>query len=440
MRAFGRSDYAGEEPHYLLIAKAIGDHGSPDLAPEYRARSFRDFYPYPLDAHGVLTKRHLNEPHGIGLPVLAAAAYSLGGAKAVELEIALLGAIAVLLAYLIAVRAAPDPWALGATIAVGLSAPMLAYGTAVLPEIPAATALTGAALLALHAAERSRRRNVFGCFALLATLPWLGPQFIAPGLVIAVFAYRAVRRNARPVLALVGLEITAFSGALYIGLNHGLYGGLTPLSAAAGGASATLPSFPEGYLDRAYRLVALLIDREYGLLRWAPVLALALFGGWLALRERREHLARAIPALRGEQEAAGLCALTVGAQYLVAAFAAVTMFGFWFPGKHLIAVLPLTIPLVAVGLRHVPRLGALLALIGLAGSAWLYADVRFGSGGLVAGRPDAPFGPLKAVFPLFDRGATWPFVVAAALGALVVALLVRELRVVPRALDYVRLR
>jgi hypothetical protein len=30
---------------------------------------------------------------------------------------------------------------------------------------------------------------------------------------------------------------------------------------------ATDASFPGGYLDRVYRLVALFIDREYGLLR-----------------------------------------------------------------------------------------------------------------------------------------------------------------------------
>src|SRR5204862_7765008 len=131
-----------------------------------------------------LTKGHLNEPHGVGLPLLVAGAYEAGGAKAVELEIAAFAALAVALVYLIALRAAPDPWALGATLAVGLPPPLLAYGTAVLPELPAAAALTGAVLLALKAAERARRRNVFGCFALLAVLPWLGPQFIAPALVV----------------------------------------------------------------------------------------------------------------------------------------------------------------------------------------------------------------------------------------------------------------
>jgi hypothetical protein len=440
MRAFGRSEYAGLEPHYLLIAKAIDDRGSPDLAPEYRARSYRSFYPYPLDPHGVLTKGHLNEPHGVGFPLVISAAYALGGAKAVEFEIALLGAIAVALAYRLALRCAPDPWALGATLAVGLSAPMLAGGTAVLPDMAAAAVLAGAALLALQGADRARRRNTIGCFALLATLPWLGPQFVPAGAVVGFLAYRWVRRFARPLLALVGVEVAAFSLALYVGVNHGLFGGLTPLSAAEGGASATLPSFPDGYADRAYRLAALLIDREYGLLRWAPVLALVIFGALLVMRERREGLARAIPGLRREQDAAELCGLALAAQYLVAAFAAVTMFGFWFPGRHLVAALPLAIPLVAIGLRHAPRIGAVLAMIGMVASVWLYVDVRFGSGGLVAGRPDAPFGPLKAVFPLFERGSHFPFVVAAALGALVLALFATELRWWSRAVDYVRLR
>ncbi|MFL5886715.1 MAG: hypothetical protein ACJ77M_16720 [Thermoleophilaceae bacterium] len=440
MRAFGDSQYAGEEPHYLLIAKAIDDRGSPDLAPEYRARSYKSFYPYPLDPHGELTKGHLNEPHGVGFPLIVSGAYAIGGPKLVELEIALLAAIAMALAYRLALRCAPDPWALGATLAVALSAPALAYGTAVLPEMAAAPVLAGAALLALHAAERARRRNTLGCFGLLATLPWLGPQFIPAGIVIGWFAFRSVRRFARPILALVGVEVAAFSLALYAGVNRGLYGGLTPLSAAEQGASGTLPSFPDGYLHRAYRLIALLIDRDYGLLRWAPVLAIAIFGAVLVMREREQGLARAIPALRREQDAAELCGLALAAQYLVAAFAAVTMFGFWFPGRHVVAALPLAVPLVAIGLRHAPRVGAVLAAIGLAGSVWLYADVRFGSGGFVANRPDAPFGPLNDLLPVFKQGSTFPFVVAAGIGALLAALLATERRLWRRAVDYVRLR
>jgi hypothetical protein len=69
-----------------------------------------------------------------------------------------------------------------------------------------------------------------------------------------------------------------------------------------------------------------------------------------------------------------------------------------------------------------------LALIGVVASAWLYVDVRWGGSGLVAGLPDAPWGPLERVFPLFSRGSTYPFVLAALLAAAAAALLVRDAR------------
>jgi len=224
------------------------------------------------------------------------------------------------------------------------------------------------------------------------------------------------------VLAIACVEIVGFSAALWVGFNEGLFGGPTPFSADLAGHGPTGASFPTGYLDRSYRLVALFVDRDYGLLRWAPVLALAVFGAWLLSRERRAGLARAIPELRREQSLAAVCGIAAFAQLLTAAFLAPSMFGFWFPGRQLVAVLPLTIPLVALGLRHVPRLGLLLAALGVAASLWLYLYVRLGHGGLAAGRPPAPWGPLRAVFPRFEPGATYPYVLAALIGAAAIAL------------------
>jgi hypothetical protein len=371
----------------------------------------------------------VDEPHGIGLPLLIAPAYALAGAKGVEVFLAAIAALAVALGYLLALRVAPDPWALGATLAVGLSPPLIAYSTAVYPELPAAAALCGAALLALRIPASPRRRVGWTAFGLVALLPWLGPEYLIPGLVVAIYGYRAMRAARRPVLALTCAEIVGFSAALYVGINEGLYGGVTPYAAAAPGHTATDASFPLGYLERAYRLVALFIDREYGLLRWAPVFALALFGAWLLWRERRSGLARAIPALRAEQTTGALCAGVTAAQLLVAAFLAPTMFGFWFPGRHLVPVLPIAIPLVAVGIRHVPRTGAILAIIGIAASVWVYVAVRAGDSGWVTGLPDAPWGPLTSVFPLFRPGNAYPFVLAGVLAAgLAVLIASSELR------------
>lgn len=422
MHAFGHSDYGGDEPHYLLTAKSLVEDGNPDLRDEYAHHEYRRFYPYDLTPHGSLTNGRANEPHGVGFPLLIAPAYAIGGAKGVEVFMAMIAALAVALAYLLALRAVPDPWALGATLAVGLSPPLLAYSTAIYPELAAAAALCGALLLALRIPVSPRRRTGWSALGLIAILPWLGTKYLIPGLVVAVYAYRAMRAARRPVLAITCLEILGFSAALYVGVNEGLYGGPTPYSAEAPGQTSTDASFPFGYVDRTYRLVALFLDRHYGLLRWAPIVALAFFGVWILWRERRSGLARAIPALRAEQTTGLLCAAVAGAQLIVAAYLAPTMFGFWFPARHLVSVLPVSVPLVALGLRRLPRTGAVLATVGFAASIWVYLAVRLGDSGWVVGLPDAPLGPLTSALPRFAQGSTYPFVLAAVVGLALAAL------------------
>jgi hypothetical protein len=415
LQAFGRSDYAGDEPHYLLTAKSLVDDGDVDLVNQYRGGAYGSFYPYPLDPHGSLTGGRLDEPHGLGFPALLAPAYAVGGAKAVEVMLAALAALALTLAYRLALRAVPDPWALGATLAVGLSPPLVAYSTAVYPELAAGAALAGAALLALRLAERPTRVAAVGCFVLIALLPWLGIRFAPAGFVVGGYAYQALRRGRRGLLALTGVEVVAFATAVYVGANGRLYGGPSPDSA---GGSGTGAEFPLGFVRRGYRLVALWIDRDFGLLRWAPVLALAIAGAWLVVRDRRRRLARAIPTLQAQQSAGTMCALTCAVQLLVAAFLAPTMFGFWFPGRHLMAAVPLAVPLVAIGLRRLPRVGTALGLVTVATSVWLYVAVRSGSATLVGDRPDAP---VTSVLPLFKEGATLAFVAAALIGLAVTA-------------------
>jgi hypothetical protein len=377
-----------------------------------------------MRARGVLTSGNLNEPHGVGFPLLIAPAWAVGEETGVELFLAALAALAVVLSYMLALRAVPDPWALGATAAVAASPPMLAYSTHVSPTLTAGAALAGAALLALRLDERPTRRAAAGCFLLLATLPWLGMSFVPAGLVIGALALRALRKARRPWATLVSVEIAAVSVAVFISVNDNLYGGPTPHSAGLGDETGTDASFPGGYLDRAYRLIALLVDREVGLLRWAPVVALALVGAWLLLRERQGRLARAIPALRREEQAVTMCTLAAGAQFLTAAFLAPTMFGFSFPGRHLVTALPLCAPLVALALRRVPRVGAALVALTLAGSAWVYVELRWGGGAWIDGRPEAPFGPLTDALPLFEEGDAGAFAAAAVLGAGAIAALV----------------
>jgi hypothetical protein len=426
--AFGASDYGGDEPHHLLAADSLIHDGDVDVRNQYASRAYADFYPYTLDRHGKETEGRINEPHSLGFALLIAPAYAAGGAHGVELFLAAIAALAVVLGYRLALRVVPDPWALGAALAVGLSPPFLAYGTAVYPELSAGAALAGAALLALRLDLRPRRQEAFACFALLAALPWLGTKFVPAGLVVGWVGLRSLWRARSRMLAIACVEIAAFSVALYVAINEPLYGGPTPYAADVEGETATGASFPTGYLERAYRLVALFIDRDYGLLRWAPFFLLALGGVWLLWHSRRERVAQAVPGVREIELAAGLCAAALGAQLVVAAFLAPTMFGFWFPSRHLLAALPLAIPLAGWALRHSPRVGSALAALTVAASAWLYLDARLGGGALVTDRPDAPFGPLTGAFPLFEPGAIWPFALAGAIAAALLALALLELR------------
>jgi hypothetical protein len=275
----------------------------------------------------------------------------------------------------------PDPWALGGALLAGASAPLLAHGTAVLPEAAAAAALAGAALLAVRLDSRPRWRPAFACFALLGLLPWLATEPVPAGIVVGVFAGRALWRARRRTLAVGCVELALFSLAVWVGVNEALYGGPAPPS----GQSPFGASFPGGYLERVPRLAGLLLHPGYGLLRWAPVFALAFAGVWWLWRAHRDRLARALPALREAELTGDLCAAVLLVQLGVAAFLTAEPSGPWPPGRHLLPALPLAIPLVSSGLRRAPRVGAALGALTLAASAWLYADVRWGGGSLASG-------------------------------------------------------
>jgi hypothetical protein len=429
--AFGTSDYGGDEPHYLLAADSIVTDGDVDVANQRADRAWADWYPYELELHGVPTHGQLNEPHGVGFPLLIAPAYAIGGPKLVEGMLAAIAALGFVLAAALARRLVPEPWATAGVAVVALSPPALAYGATVYPELTAGTLLAGAALLALRVRDRPAMGEALLAGALIAALPWLGTKFLLPGLPILLAMGWWLMRRGRRLAALLAAELLGASLIAYATVNEQLYGGPTPYSADVAGQSATDAAFPLGYLDRLPRLVALWIDRGYGLLRWAPFLALAFVAVWLLWRSRRERLAQAVPAVRDTEAAAALLLMVCAGQIVVAAFGAPTMFGFWFPGRHLVAALPCAAALAAWGLRHLPRTGAALGAITLLGSGWLLAQLWTGSvDGWVAPDSQAPWGPLVDALPLYGVGSLWADAVAAALVAGLGMLVLREGRAV----------
>ena len=421
-------DYGGDEVHYLLAARSLAEQHNLDVRDEYRTRAWRAFDSVAPKPQGVVRKGARYEPHSIGLPLLAAPFYALGGAKAVECMIAALLAAAMAMSYLLARRVVPDPWCAYAAVVVGLSPPLVAHGTAVLPEPVAAAALAGAALCAARLRDGPSRLAAIACFVLLGSLPWLGLAFVPPAVVIGWPAVRSIRRAGRGLLALASVEIAFFSLALLVGLNEALFGGPTPHAADKPGTSATGADSVSDYIGRVWRTVALFLDRNYGLIRWAPVAALVFAGVWVLYRSSRERLGRAIAGLDEEFGVARLCGAAALATVLTAALFYPSLVAGAFPGRALLPAMPLVVPLVALGLRQSPRIGLALSLLTIAGSVWLWIDTRSG-GGLIAQRPRAPWGPLVDVFPRFN-GGVWPYVLLAAVAiALAVPVARKELEV-----------
>ncbi len=427
LHAFGTSQFGGDEPHYLLTAESIVSDHDIDLRDEYATRAYRDWYPYVLERHGRLTNGQANEPHGIGFALLVAPAYALGGPLAVQLLMAAIAALAFALGGAIARRIAPEPWASAATLACGLSPPALAYATTVTPELTAGAVLAFASLLALRVRDLPRIRWVAGAAIALASLPWLGLAFAIPGAVVALAIVRWLRRRGRSFAMLVTAEVILFSAVLFVTINDQLFGGFTPTVADVPGHAITDLGASD-LADRVPRLAGLWLDRTYGLLRWAPVFALAFYAVWLLWRSRRDMLAQALPEQGDVEVAATLCALVCAAQAFVATFVAPAMTGFWFPGRYLVCALPLAVALVAWGLRRAPRTGAALVAVTAMTSVWWYAELRIDGGAIVGPSSRAPLGPLDVALPLFEPGSTGGAVALALAAAALFGLLAFEWR------------
>ncbi len=431
--AFGDSQFGGDEPHHLLTAESIVSDHDIDLRDEYATLAYRDWYPYVLERRGRLHNGQANEPTGAGFALLIAPAYALGGPLAVQLLLAALAALAFVLAAALARRVVPEPWASVAALACGLSPPALAAATTVSPELVAGALLAAAAVLALNVRELPRIRRVAGAALALGALPWLGLQFTVAGLVVALAMLHWLRRRARGFALLVEIEVILFSLVMFVTVNDQLFGGFTPAATALPGDR--LEALDAGdLLDRAPRLVGLWLDRDFGVLRWAPLVALAFYALWLLWRSHRDHIARLLPERAEVEVAALLCALVCAAQVLVATFVAPAMFGFFFPGHYLLAALPVAVPLVAWGLRQAPRAGTALVTVTLVTSVWWYAELRIGGDAVVgAGGPgsSAPLGPLDVALPLFGTDSRGAAIAIGAVAVAAIALLVKEWRTYP---------
>ncbi len=384
-----------DEPQYLLSAISLGEDLDLDISDELAGEAYRPFHAtdidqqtYPLDDSG----RQVS-PHDPLLPLLLAGPMRLGGWIAAKAALAALaGLLAVLSAWTAIRRFGVRPGLAIAVVAVfACTAPLATYATQVYPEIPAALAVV-AAVAALSGAGRTpnpdpdldldldERHPAHSAdptalaFAVLlvsvVALPWLSIKYAPVAAALAGLALWRWRRRRRAVAALT--VALAVAGATYLLVHRGIYGGWTAYASgdffATTGEFTVVGSQPD-YLGRSRRLVGLLVDNGFGIASWMI--------GWLALPFA---LGVVLRSPRAPNIAVLVVPLITG--WLVATFVALTMHGWWWPGRQLVVVLPLGVIMIAItaeraadaGSRMFLRLLTVAAAVGAV--TWLWTTIE----------------------------------------------------------------
>ncbi len=396
-----------DEPQYLLTALSLYEDFSLDIDDELDAERWRDYHDTllprqtrDLDGGGQIS------PHDPLLPLILAVPFGLGGLAAAKATMAVLAGLTAAVTLWVAVRrfAVRLPVA---TVGVGVafaSPPLAVYGQQIYPEIPAALAVV-VAVGALGGPLRRRGLVVF--LTAVVALPWLSVKYAPVAAVLVAACLVVLTRAGRGRAAAGAVGVLAAAGVVYLTVHQAVWGGWTVYATAdhfAESGEFGVVGFTPDYLGRSQRLAALLLDRDYGLLAWQPawLLVLPALGAALAARPARWGTLVA-PALAG---------------WLVATYVALTMNGFWWPGRQVVVILPILVVLVLWWLDRsaLPvRAGAVaLGALGvLALSALLIGghrgEVRWVNGFYAAGGPlRRAFGVLLPEYRAPGDAGVWP--------------------------------
>ena len=267
-----------DEPHYLLTAISLWQDHDITTGDELQARAYTPFHEVQLlDQTTPLADGRLVEPHDPLLPAILALPVAIGGWVGAKLTLAAVAGFLAATMIWVAVRrfAVPLTIATVTVIAFSLAMPLSAYATQIYPEMPAALAVA----LAIGALTGPLgRRGIALWIAVLVCLPWLSVKY-AP-VVVALAAIGAVllwRRGSRRALV-VSAVVLMVAGLTYLLAHKVMYGGWTVYAAGdhfTEGGQLSVMGYEANYPGRTIRLLGLLVDRNFGLVAWAPVYLIA---------------------------------------------------------------------------------------------------------------------------------------------------------------------
>jgi len=345
VRATHGGHAAVDEPQYLLSALSLWEDHDLDISDELADRRFLAFHDLDLPVQtAVRPDGSQLSPHDPLLPVLLAVPMGVGGWVAAKLTLAVLAGILAALLLWVAVRrfAVPPRLAVPGVALATCTAPLAVYGQQVYPELPAALAAL-VAVAALTVPRPTPRTLAVLALAIIA-LPWLSVKYAPVGAALYLVAAVGLGREHRRRAAAVLTGVLAAGGVAYLAVHKAIYGGVTAYASGdqfqSSGEFGVVGLHPD-YPGRSIRLLGLLVDRDFGIAAWQPAWFLVIPALAALLAGRPRHW----PAL--------VAPLLAG--WATATWVALTMQGYWWPGRQLVVVLPLAVLVILVWLARAGR-------------------------------------------------------------------------------------
>ena len=321
----GKYSVTGDEPHYLMVAQSLRADGDLDVANNYEHGEGALF-----GASGAQPEQHARRSatgrflpvHDVGVPVLLVPVYAAAIAVArlpddsllrrmrmnrglfayalVSLAILCLSTAAARVTISTLERAGSTTAAACAIVTVAwLSPPVLSNSFLVFPE-PFALFITACVMARSVANDPDWQWRDSAAIFMLGALPWLHRKFAFYA--IALLAVMLIRRAA----SLRRLSLAARTRlALLFALPPLVLGLWTLREWGNIGGPLTLERLPFSLSAFAHGIVGMIVDRENGLIWWAPIYALLPAAWWLRRRDATLWLvpiaALAIPAAAHDQ-------------------------------------------------------------------------------------------------------------------------------------------
>lgn len=317
--------YTGDEPHYIVTTKSLVERGH-----LYVEEIYQDPRPewttWPHDWHAIRGQDgHFYSTHGIGLPLLAAPFYAMGGILGIILFTPLISALVSLFLYLGARRITDDPAVSFTTaLVMGFATLQSSYSDQFYPELPMALLLLVAIYLFLKYGLTNRVQLAMGLLVGYGFLLKTAYAAIVAAFGLTILAISIRRRCLNFALFAAGAGLWFVILCFY---NNMAFGNpfAYPLASEIATGRTGYDLILRG--TAAYGATGLVFDRYYGILPYCPVLALAVLG----LR----------PLAKKSQKAFALVVTSALAEYATASVFFVWWAGFSFPARYLVSILPL---------------------------------------------------------------------------------------------------